>query len=101
MKFLQGTLDEIPAFYNFIIKLKIMHTTYHLSSAEELTTDIVDSIKATFKSKPITIIVEEDEDDFELTDEIKLKLDERLIEEKPSYITAEESIQKLEIKYDI
>lgn len=78
-----------------------MHTTYHLSSAEELTTDIVDSIKATFKSKPITIIVEEDEDDFELTDKMRMILDERLLEEKPSYISAEESIQKLEIKYGI
>lgn len=78
-----------------------MGTTYHLSSAEELTTDIVDDIKATFKSKPITIIVEEDEDEFDLTDEMKVILDERLLEEKPSFITAGESIQKLEKKYGL
>lgn len=78
-----------------------MHTTYHLSSAEELTTDIVDAIKATFKSKPITIIVEDNEVDFDLTDEMKVILDERLLEEKPSYITAGESIQKLEDKYGL
>jgi hypothetical protein len=78
-----------------------MSTTYHLSSAEELTMDIVEAIKATFKSKPITIIIEEDEVDFELSDAMKLKLDERLLEEKPSYITDEESIRRLEEKYDI
>ena len=76
-----------------------MSTTYHLSSAEELTMDIVEAIKATFKSKPITIIIEEDEDDFELSDAMKLKLDERLLEEKPSYITSEESVRRLEEKY--
>lgn len=78
-----------------------MQTTYHLSSAEELTTDIFDAIKATYKSKPITIIVEENEDNFDLTVEMKMILDERLSEEKPLYITAEESIQKLEEKYGI
>ena len=78
-----------------------MSTTYHLSSAEELTMDIVEAIKATFKSKPITIIIEEDEADFELSDAMKLKLDERLLEERTSYITSEESIRRLEEKYDL
>ncbi len=36
-----------------------MYTTFHLSSADELTPDIVEAIKTTFKSKPITITVEE------------------------------------------
>jgi hypothetical protein len=84
-----------------LIKKIVMSTTYHLASAEELTMDIVEAIKATFKSKPITIIIEEDEADFELSDAMKLKLDERLLEEKPSYITSEESIRRLEEKYDI
>jgi len=44
-----------------------MYTTYHLTSAQELSSDILDAIKAAFKSKPITIIVEEDKEDFELT----------------------------------
>ncbi|KAA5536506.1 hypothetical protein F0919_02225 [Taibaiella lutea] len=39
-----------------------MYTTYHLSSAQEITPDILESIKATFKSKPITITVEEEID---------------------------------------
>ena len=30
-----------------------MYTTYHLSSAQEVTTDILEAIKANFKSKPI------------------------------------------------
>jgi len=36
-----------------------MYATYHLSSAEEVNTEILNAIKATFKSKPITIIVAE------------------------------------------
>ncbi len=39
-----------------------MYATYHLSSPEEITPDIIDAIKATFKSKPITITVEEELD---------------------------------------
>jgi hypothetical protein len=76
-----------------------MSTTYHLSSAEELSAEIVDAIKATFKSKPITITIEED--DFELTDEVIQKLDERLLEKNSTYITSEESLQRLEGKYGI
>ena len=55
-----------------------MYTTYHLTSAQEVSSDILDAIKATFKSKPITIIVEAYEEDFELTTEMKTVLDERL-----------------------
>jgi hypothetical protein len=39
-----------------------MYATYHLSSAEEITTDILEAIKANFKSKPIVITVEEEMD---------------------------------------
>jgi len=39
-----------------------MYTTYHLSSAQEITTDILEAIKANFKSKPIVITVEEEMD---------------------------------------
>ncbi len=39
-----------------------MYTTFHLSSAEEVSTDILEAIRATFKSKPITITVEEELD---------------------------------------
>ena len=55
-----------------------MYTTYHLTSAQEVSTDILDAIKATFKSKPITIIVEEDDSNFDLTLDMKAVLDERL-----------------------
>ncbi|BAU53369.1 hypothetical protein [Mucilaginibacter gotjawali] len=79
----------------------IMYTTYHLTSAQELNSDILDSIKATFKSKPITIIVEEDEDDFELTTEMKGVLDERLKEDEKTYLTAGESINLLNKKYGL
>ncbi len=78
-----------------------MYTTYHLNSAQDLSNDILDSIKASFKSKPITIIVEEDEDDFELTSEMKAILDERLEEDETTDITAEESLNLLQKKYGI
>ena len=78
-----------------------MYTTYHLASAQEVTTDILEAIKATFKSRPITIIVEEDEGDFELTTEMKAVLDERLEEDEKTYLTAEDSINQLNKKYGL
>ena len=39
-----------------------MYTTYHLSSAQEVTIELLEAIKAAFKSKPITITVEEETD---------------------------------------
>jgi hypothetical protein len=78
-----------------------MYTTYHLTSAQEVNSDILDSIKATFKSKPITIIVEEDEDDFELTAEMKTVLDERLQEDEKTYLSSEDSISQLNKKYGL
>ena len=78
-----------------------MYTTYHLTSAQEVNSDILDAIKATFKSKAITIIVEEDENDFELTTEMKDVLDERLQEDEKTYLSAEESINQLNKKYGL
>jgi hypothetical protein len=78
-----------------------MYTTYHLSSAQEVNADILDAIKATFKSKPITIIVEEDDSDFELSTDMKAVLDERLQEDENTYISAEESIKQLHKKYGL
>jgi hypothetical protein len=54
-----------------------MYTTYHLSSAQEVNEDILEAIKIAFKSKPITITVEEDTN-FELSQETKNMLDLRL-----------------------
>jgi hypothetical protein len=78
-----------------------MYTTYHFSSAQELNADILDSIKATFKMKPITIIVEEEEYDYVLSNEMKNILDERLQEDEATYLTAEESIKQLDKKYGL
>ncbi|MDZ7900013.1 MAG: hypothetical protein U5N85_18550 [Arcicella sp.] len=78
-----------------------MYTTYHFSSAQELSADILDSIKATFKKKPITIIVEEEEYDYILSSEMKNILDKRLREDKTTYLTAEESIKQLDKKYGL
>ena len=63
-----------------------MYTTYHLKSAQEASVEILDAIKTTFKSKPITITVEEGEDDYELTNEKKAILDERLQEDENTYL---------------
>jgi hypothetical protein len=78
-----------------------MYTTYHLTSAQDVNTDILDAIKATFKSKPITIIVEEDDGDFELTADMKTVLDERLLEDEKTYLTAKDSISQLSKKYGL
>ena len=78
-----------------------MYTTYHLTSAQEINTDILDAIKITFKSKPITIIVEEDDNNFELTADMKAVLDKRLQEDEKDYLSAEESINQLNKKYGL
>lgn len=78
-----------------------MYTTYHLSSAQDVNTDILDAIKAAFKSKPITIIVEEDEGNFELTADMKAILDERLQEDETTYLSAKDSINQLNKKYGL
>lgn len=78
-----------------------MYTTYHFSSAQELNTEILDAIKATLKSKAITITVEEDEDNFNLSDDLKKILDERVSEDATTYFTAKEAINALNKKYGI
>lgn len=78
-----------------------MYTTYHLESAQDVNTDILDAIKATFKSKPITITVEENDNDLELTTAMKTVLDERLQEDENTYLTAEQSIKQLNKKYGL
>ena len=76
-----------------------MHTTYYLKSAQEVSTDLLDSIKATFKSKSITITVVETDCDDELTDEMKAILDERLMEDESNYLTEDELFDGLKKKY--
>ncbi len=81
--------------------MNFMYTTYHLTSAQELSTEILESIKATYKTKPITIIVEEDNSYPALTNDEKEILEERLKEETNTYLTAEEPISQLKNKYGI
>ena len=76
-----------------------MYTTYHLSSAQEVNSDILDAIKAVFKSKPITIIVEEDENNLGLNAELVGILEERLQEDESTYLAADASINQLNLKY--
>lgn len=78
-----------------------MYTTYHLTSAQDVSTDLLDAIKAAFKSKPITIIVHADKADLEFTSGLKEILDERLQEDEKTYLTASESIHQLTKKYGI
>jgi hypothetical protein len=78
-----------------------MYTTYHLASAQEVNTDILEAIKAAFKTKPITIIVEEQQAGFELTTEMKAILDERLTEDENTYIPAETVIANLKNKFNV
>ena len=78
-----------------------MYATYHLASAQEVNSDILDAIKAAFKSKPITIIVEEDEDSFGLDAELMAILDERLEEDEATFISANELINELDSKYGL
>ena len=78
-----------------------MLTTYYLESAQEVSTDLLDSIKATFKSKSITITVEEADCDDELTDEMKAILDERLMEDESTDMSGEDFLNELREKYGI
>ena len=78
-----------------------MHTTYHLESAQEVGTDLLDSIKATFKSKSITITVRENDEYPELTDEMKAILDERLAEDESTYLSKEELFDELKKRYGL
>ena len=78
-----------------------MYSTYHFLSAQELSTEILDSIKAKFKSKPITIIVKENEDEIELSDEMKSMLNDRLKEDEATYLTLNESMDRLKNKYGL
>ncbi len=78
-----------------------MYTTYHLNSAQEVNADILEAIKTTFKSRPITITVEEDDDNLGLSTDMKAVLDERLQEHESTYLTGEASINELNKKYGV
>ena len=77
-----------------------MNTTYHLNSAQDASNDIIDAIKNIYKTKAITITIEEDET-AELPDGLKAILDTRLEEDETTYLTAEDSIRQLKNKYEL
>ncbi len=77
-----------------------MNTTYHLNSAQDASNDIIDAIKNIYKSKAITITIEEDVTN-ELPDGLKAILDSRLEEDETTYLTAEDSIRQLKNKYEL
>jgi len=54
-----------------------MQTTYYLSSAQEINADILEAIKIAFKSKAITITIEEQQVS-EVNEDTKEMLDYRL-----------------------
>jgi hypothetical protein len=78
-----------------------MYTTYHLTSAEDVNSDILEAIKVAFKSKPIKIVVYEDTKVDDLTNDLKFILDERMQEDETTYLSAEESINRLSEKYGL
>ena len=78
-----------------------MHTSYHFSSAQEISNDMIEAIKARFKSKAITIIVEDNDFEVELPNDMKVILDDRLQEDEATYISAAESIERLNKKYGL
>jgi signal transduction histidine kinase len=75
-----------------------MYTSFHFDSAADLNEEIIDTIKSTFKSRSITIIVEEDED---LSDEYKVILDERLLENENEGIPAQDITNRISNKYEL
>ena len=71
----------------------------HILSAQELSSEILDSTKAKFKSKPIIVIVKEVEDEIELSNEMKFLLNDRLKEDEATYLTLDESMDRLKGKH--
>ena len=78
-----------------------MQAIYHLSSSQEITFDLLESIRNTFKSKPITIVVDEEIEDYEISEDMKSILNDRLAEDESDYISADESIKQLKNKYGL
>ena len=50
-----------------------MHVIFHLPSADDFNDDLVKSIKETFKSKPITVVIEAVEDGTYLNKDVEIE----------------------------
>lgn len=61
--------------------------TYYFESANDIPENIIDSMKAAFRSKAVTIFLVETDVAHELTDEIKSVLDQRIEEPKEDYVS--------------
>lgn len=75
-----------------------MYSTYHFKNAEDIDTDILNTIKTAFKGKPIVLTVEEDQKDELIPDWHKKIVYQRLaeIDQKPDMLLSEEKfMQKL------
>lgn len=73
-----------------------MITTYHFKSTAEITTDVLEAIKTTFKGKSVILTVEEENAD-KIPDWHKKLVVERMeeIKENPKMILSEEAFQHL------
>ena len=79
-----------------------MYTSYHFSSAQDVSIDLIQSIKAAYKDRAIIITVEEDEPVPEgMTSQMVEKLDERLKDKDPVVIGEKELINQLKDTYGI
>jgi hypothetical protein len=79
-----------------------MQTSFHFDSAQDITTEMLQKIRSTYKSKPVTIIVEEDNSSFySLSEEQKITLDNRLNESTAEYISSSESIERLKSRNEL
>ena len=78
-----------------------IYTTNNFSSSEDINTDLSEAIKATFKSKAITIIVDEEVENELLSAEMKAESDTRLNEPIINYDIAKYSIKLLHKKYSV
>ena len=78
-----------------------MCTTYHLTSAQDVDATILEAIKVIFKSKPITIIVEEQDENDLLSPELKAIIEERLQEDDTTYLTADSVLASLKNKFSV
>lgn len=79
-----------------------MQTSFHFNSAQDITTEMLEKIRSTYKAKAVTIIVEEDNSSFySLSDEQKNILDSRLNESSTDYISPSESIERLKRRNEL
>lgn len=78
-----------------------MYTTYHLDSAQDMNVDIINSIKAVFKSKPIKIIITEDDTTDELEESLISVLENRMKDNDDEFISAKQSLTHITQKYGL